>query len=212
MFEVINADFRTCLPPCYIGNERDGVEDKMNSLLLRYCNVLRGVVIAYDNVKAIPFARIQNEMPQLEMKFSARVLVFRAQIGQVMTGVVNKVSNSHVGLLVHDLFNASISSDLLPSDCTYSTDNETWTLPSDGKTILVGTRVKFQIKSVEFERDVGMISICGSYVSDNEEEENKGGEKKRKREEEVSESPDTTPTSSPKRKKKKKKKKKKKAE
>ena len=184
----------------------------MNSLLLRYCNVLRGVVIAYDNVKAIPFARIQNEMPQLEMKFSARVLVFRAQIGQIMTGVVNKVSNSHVGLLVHDLFNASISSDLLPSDCTYSTDNETWTLPSDGKTILVGTRVKFQIKSVEFERDVGMISICGSYVSDNEEEENKGGEKKRKREEEVSESPDTTPTSSPKRKKKKKKKKKKKAE
>ena len=179
----------------------------MNSLLLRYCNVLRGVVIAYDNVKAIPFARIQNEMPQLEMKFSARVLVFRAQIGQVMTGVVNKVSNSHVGLLVHDLFNASISSDLLPSDSNYSTENETWTLPSDDKTILVGTRLKFKIKAVEFERDVGMISICGSCISDNDE---KDVEKKRKREdeEEVSASSDTTPSSSPKKKKKKKKKKK----
>ena len=121
MFEVINADFRTCITPCYIGNERDGIETKLNALLLRYCAVLKGVVIAYDNVKAIPFARIQNEMPQLEMKFSARVLVFRAQIGQIMTGVVNKLSNSHVGLLVHDLFNASVSSDSMPSDSTYST-------------------------------------------------------------------------------------------
>ena len=48
-------------------------------------------------------------MPQLEMKFSARVLVFRAQIGQVMTGVVNKVSNSHVGLLVRAISSTRLS-------------------------------------------------------------------------------------------------------
>lgn len=134
----------------------------LNELLLRYSSSLEGVMLSYSDIELLEqYGRIRNEYPHIHIRFNAKVLIFRTSVGQILHGIVNKLSMNHVGMLIHGLFNASITKEHLPEGSKWNEALETWSLPSE-KTIAMGSSVAFTVKKFEYEEEVGLISIAGS--------------------------------------------------
>ena len=70
--------------------------------------------------------------------------MFKPTINCLLLGVVNKISIDHVGLLVHDSFNASISQ-----------SSFAWNGPQN---VEIGTEVLFRVTGVEAAGDVLLIN------------------------------------------------------
>ena len=176
-------ELKAKLSPCFIGNVKSGVQDILNRRLLRYTPAFEGIMVAYFDTKLQSDAGfIRNELPHFFVNISTKALLFRATSGMRMIGTVNKVSSSHIGMLVHDLFNASVVVGQLREGSAYDAVTETWTLQPNSEKVKVGSTVSFLVSKFEFEEEVGLISIFGSDLStDVEEEEPVTEPKKRKR-------------------------------
>merc|ERR1719238_1883350 len=75
-------------------------------------------------------------------------LVFRPQRGDTMTGVVTKVGSNHIGLLVANTFNASITSDNMGDSLTYNAAKQAWISKTPPKrAISMGSTVQFTVTS-----------------------------------------------------------------
>ena len=108
-FRVCDVSFRISLSPVYILSIRKGIQEELKEQLMRYNEDLDGILVAYKNVQLIHnHARIINESPLLHCTVKLKALVLCPKIGSSMEGVVNKVGSNHVGLLVANVFNASI--------------------------------------------------------------------------------------------------------
>jgi hypothetical protein len=71
---------------------------------------VKGIVLAYWNVRLLePQGRIINELPYVHFDVSVRLLVFAPYVGCKLMGTVTKLGADHIGMLVYDIFNASIS-------------------------------------------------------------------------------------------------------
>lgn len=107
------------LPPSALSNIPSALNSSMQGLLLKYSDSLGGVLISYQDIQLdesssdAGHGRIINEMPHIHYHVKCNVLVFNPSVGTVLRGKVNESFPSHVGLLVHELFNAMISSELL---------------------------------------------------------------------------------------------------
>jgi len=158
------------LSPCFVNSVKCGVKDILNRRLLRFTPALGGIVLAYFGLKLQDSAGIiQNEMPFFIVNVSTKVLIFRAKVGQRMVGVVNKISRNHVGMLVHDLFNASVSASSMPNGALYDPKSETWSWGACSK-LCIGSKIAFTASHFEFEEDIGLISIFGSNISSSAED------------------------------------------
>ena len=163
---IRQIELKAKLSPCFINNVKSGVQDILNRRLLRYTPAFEGIMLAYFDTKLRSNAGIiRNELPMFYVNVSTKALVFRAKSGTRMIGLVNKVSSSHIGMLVHDMFNASVVVGQLPEGSTYDDVTETWTLQPNSQKIKVGSAVSFLVRKFEFEEEVGLISIFGSNVS-----------------------------------------------
>lgn len=115
------------LSPCHIAEPRVGVEQEMTALLMRYSEPLRGVVLAFSNVRlATPLGHIINEMPYIHCKVLADALVFQPQEGMVLRGTVNKIGSNHVGMLFAGVFNGSVAASELPKGYVHNYAQDAW--------------------------------------------------------------------------------------
>lgn len=78
------------------------------------------VVFHYFRLQCVPVSirkvkrygttgQIYGEDPNTYFKILVEFVIFQPSAGSQVTGQVNRLSNSHLGLLVHEWFNASIS-------------------------------------------------------------------------------------------------------
>ena len=156
------------VPPSSLVNISDAMNTSMQNLLLKYSNGLGGVLIAYHDVelddatKDGARGKIINEMPHIHYYIKCNVLIFNPSAGTELKGKVNESSEpSHIGLLVHELFNASISAESLREN-GFDFDHETneWKMKEEedeGRVIRVGDGMKFIID--RFHECNGMISL-----------------------------------------------------
>ncbi|KAJ3354702.1 hypothetical protein GGF32_002381 [Allomyces javanicus] len=115
MFSRVTATFYVHLAPKFVGAPMRGVEDHLNRMLLKYNDQVGGVVLSYRNVQFLSdTAAILYDSPFMHFHISAELLAFAPTAGARLTGVINKQSPSHIGLLVYNLFNASIPAAQLP--------------------------------------------------------------------------------------------------
>ncbi|XP_063040915.1 DNA-directed RNA polymerase I subunit RPA43 [Engraulis encrasicolus] len=97
------------LPPMHLKKKKTGIEEELNSELLKYSENLKGVPLAYDNIHLLGHhGDIFDDQGFIHFNIEASFVVFKPKKGQKLEGVINKIGLTHVGCLVHGCFNASI--------------------------------------------------------------------------------------------------------
>ncbi|NWX72915.1 RPA43 polymerase, partial [Alca torda] len=70
---------------------------------------LRGVPVAYDNIKVVgELGDIYDDQGFIHLNIEADFVIFSPKRGKKLVGIINKVAPSHIGCLIHGCFNASI--------------------------------------------------------------------------------------------------------
>ena len=118
------------LPPSLLGHP-GAARSMLEDCLMRYHSELQGFLVAFSGARfsssgrygtgagGTPLGRIVAEQPVVHAHLEAEVLLFRPVCGQVLEGVVNRVSPHHVSCLVAGMFNASILVDDMAGGYSY---------------------------------------------------------------------------------------------
>ncbi|KAF2091321.1 hypothetical protein K490DRAFT_24187, partial [Saccharata proteae CBS 121410] len=104
--------------------------EHLSPLLLTYYAPLKGVLLSYSNVRLSDSPRGSQPKPPVLAKsvdeyavsfvwVMADFIVLRPAKGVELDGRVNLVNESHMGLLIWNLFNASIDRKSLPKDWSW---------------------------------------------------------------------------------------------
>jgi DNA-directed RNA polymerase I subunit RPA43 len=172
------------LQPRYAASVKAGVLARLAENVQHYDHGVQGVLMAFSEVALLqPHGKLLGESPFVYVTVRCKASVFKPRAGLVLAGRVNKVSSSHVGILVYDLFNASVAAaELVHQSYGYHEDSNSWVHAADeGKAVAVGDRVAFVVRRVSEAH--GFISIEGGSL------DCKGGEQQQQQEEKQQEEP-----------------------
>ncbi|KAI0769756.1 hypothetical protein BD413DRAFT_556633 [Trametes elegans] len=108
-FRVARASLTVPVPPVFAADLRGGVEEMLDSMLMRYIPALQGVVLAHDRLEFLDeVATIKADCPFAICKVAFDATVWSPQVGMKLAGKINLCSPDHISLLVHRTFNVSI--------------------------------------------------------------------------------------------------------
>ena len=181
------------IAPTYLGEPKHGIKKQhLNSMIMKYTADVGGVVLGYENLEikdASPYSdnnddsKLVKITPDTPFGFtwcSVDLYVWQPQIGDIIEGWIFIQSPSHIGLLVHDAFNASIKKTSIPqgwtfvhnedadnnSDSSASNPNHTRSLghwvDEDGQSL--DGKLKFSVRNVYTTGKV--VSLEGSLLDD----------------------------------------------
>ncbi|KXN90651.1 DNA-directed RNA polymerase I subunit rpa43 [Leucoagaricus sp. SymC.cos] len=115
-FHVINASLTLSIPPIFTNNPRGGVEEMLDSMVMRYITAFRGVVLSHSDLSFTDKrATIKADCPFLVCNVAFNATVWSPKVGMKLAGKVNLCSPDHVSLLIHKTFNASIPRHHIPA-------------------------------------------------------------------------------------------------
>ncbi|KAI9013289.1 hypothetical protein BC832DRAFT_549276 [Gaertneriomyces semiglobifer] len=167
-FKSIVAKQYIHLPPSFVGNESQGIEEQLNRFLMRYIPEVDGVVLAYSDIKYLePTGKIFYDSPFFHFHIRVRFTVYSPDLNSNVVGVVNKVSPDHIGLLVHGVFNASIPADnIRRGEFTWDEDTAGWrrTTGDDDVVVKPGSILRFTV--VDLMKANEMLTLTGSLLVD----------------------------------------------
>ncbi|XP_041868467.1 DNA-directed RNA polymerase I subunit RPA43 [Melanotaenia boesemani] len=148
---VMNTHRRhIALPPVYMYKKKTGIQEELETELLKFTQSLNGVPLAYDNIRIVgKHGDIYDDSGYIHMNVEANFIVFQPQKGQKLLGKVNKLGVSHVGCLVHGCFNASIPKPNLVSV-------ETWRDAGPS----IGAELEFEVTALDADA-AGVLLIRG---------------------------------------------------
>lgn len=121
------SSFYLPLPPISQKHALQGIcAEHISPLILTYYQPFHGVIISYSNARlstdpqseasSLSYARAIDEYASSLIWLTANFVVFKPQRGSVIEGYVNLQSESTVGLLCLNFFNASIERRRLPKE------------------------------------------------------------------------------------------------
>ncbi|KAF8493626.1 hypothetical protein JB92DRAFT_2749925 [Gautieria morchelliformis] len=114
-FVLVKASLVVSIPPVFASNPSQGVEEMLDSMVMRYIPPLRGVVLTHSNIRFLQStANIQGDSPYAICNVGFDATVWSPRVGQRLTGKINLCSPDHVSLLVHRTFNVSIPRHHIP--------------------------------------------------------------------------------------------------
>ena len=116
------------LAPCHVANPLNGIKAQhLDPMVMRYYAPAGGVVLAFANVRLdrllqltdlhgrpILLGRISELSPFVFLWVTAELLVWSPRVGDVLEGHSYMQTALHIGLLVHDTFNALIKKFNIP--------------------------------------------------------------------------------------------------
>ncbi|KAH9034890.1 hypothetical protein EDB85DRAFT_1945969 [Lactarius pseudohatsudake] len=137
-FRSVKASVVLAVPPVFANRLRDGVEEMLDTMTMRYEPTLNGVVLAHSDVHFLdPVAQLQGDSPFAICRVGFEALVWSPQRGMslcvlrsvflnqfptevtsamALDGRVTLSSPDHISLLVHRTFNVSIPRHHIPTD------------------------------------------------------------------------------------------------
>ncbi|KAG8980652.1 hypothetical protein FRB90_007575 [Tulasnella sp. 427] len=116
-FVVVSASTRLSIPPVFAAKPLAGVEEMLDSMVMKHIPSLKGVVLAHSNVQFLEgTAQILNECPFTICNVGFDALVWSPRVGMRLTGQVILFSPDHIALLVNRTFNVSIPARHIPED------------------------------------------------------------------------------------------------
>ncbi|KAF8557601.1 hypothetical protein OG21DRAFT_1434806 [Imleria badia] len=116
-FCVINASLVLSIPPVFASDLRAGVEEMLDSMVMRYIPSLQGVLLAHSNIRFLSkTASIHGDCPFAVCNVSFDATVWGPRVSMKLVGRINLFSPDHISLLVHRTFNVSIPRHHIPQD------------------------------------------------------------------------------------------------
>ena len=166
------AVFNLSLHPSAVADASRGARELLDGMLMRHHDQLGGVLMGYSDEKIVGTdARIVHMAGYVSVRVAAKAKVFCPKVGSKLRGRVNKVGVDFIGLLVLDVFNASvaaadIAADLIHNPVDFSSPGGCWESAEDGgrHRIGVGTDVVFIVKAVSEYDDV--LHLIGSLAEE----------------------------------------------
>lgn len=173
-FREVKVRIALHLYPSRMGNVRAGVEEVLDQLLLSHCVPVGGVVLSYSDVRLKDrLGLLLDGRPHAHFEAEAKLVVFAPKTGSALAGVVNKVGDDHVGLLVSGAFNVAVSAADMPEEYHFDYVNQRW-VPQEGADDLlpelaVDTAVPVTVRGVQNTEDyfsiIGRLdrrALCGA--------------------------------------------------
>ncbi|KAH3666230.1 hypothetical protein OGAPHI_004419 [Ogataea philodendri] len=189
-FHKVKSRLYLSLAPCHINSPIDGIKQQhLDPMLMTYVPFAKGVLLGYFNVQLssenvieeedgteTAVAKISNDNPFAFLWCTADLLVWRPQIGDVVEGWSYMQSQSHIGLLINDTFNATIKKGGIPPGWRYipnqvdeyNTENESEKFGKslgqwlDENEVPVEGKIRFTIKALHAAGKV--VSVEGSLI------------------------------------------------
>jgi DNA-directed RNA polymerase subunit E'/Rpb7 len=88
-----------------------GVTAHLSCKILKYSADFNGVLLSYSELTSLhKKGMIFDEQPHIHFDVTYIATVFRPLLGSVFCGTVNKISVDHVGCLLYDCFNVTVTS------------------------------------------------------------------------------------------------------
>lgn len=142
-FHKVSTSMYVSLAPVYTLNPIEGIKSQhLDPLIMTYFASAGGVVLAHYNLRLYGqqphskevrspdktqepvIAKIMYDSPFAFLWISVDLLVWKPVVGDVVEGWINLQSPSHIGLLIHDTFNATIKRDVIPAEWTFVPNQE----------------------------------------------------------------------------------------
>ncbi|KAJ6593821.1 hypothetical protein B0H19DRAFT_1092158 [Mycena capillaripes] len=116
-FQTIKASLVVSVPPIFASNPHAGVQEMLDSMIMRYIPALRGVVLAHSNLSFLKqTAAITADCPFLVCNIQFDATVWSPHVRMKLVGKINLCSPDHISLLLHRTFNVSIPRHHIPTD------------------------------------------------------------------------------------------------
>ncbi|GMM36338.1 DNA-directed RNA polymerase I subunit [Saccharomycopsis crataegensis] len=126
-FHTVTAKLYISLAPMFFNDPIKGVKQQhLDPLLMSYFSEARGIILSYSNIKFLKdnysddgaslLGTIKFDTPFAFMWISVNFLVWRPMVGDIIKGYSYMQSPSHIGLLIHDTFNANIKKYYIPNN------------------------------------------------------------------------------------------------
>ncbi|KAF8224964.1 hypothetical protein L208DRAFT_1308273 [Tricholoma matsutake] len=116
-FHVVKASLVVSIPPIFASNPRAGVEEMLDSMIMRYIPALQGVVLSHSNLGFLTKeAIIQADCPNLVCTVEFDATIWSPRIGMKLVGRINLCSPDHISILLHRTFNVSIPRHHIPTE------------------------------------------------------------------------------------------------
>lgn len=165
------ATFKLSLHPSAVADRNtslQGARELLDGMLMRHNDRLGGVLVSYEKPRLVDHAdlRIVHMAGYVDVNVRAKVKVFTPKVGSKLKGRVNKIGVDHVGLLVHDVFNASLTAADLPRDFVHNPAEDVWESAEDGGAhrVGVGTECVFSVRKISEYDDV--LHLIGSMAEE----------------------------------------------
>ncbi|ANB14027.1 DNA-directed RNA polymerase I subunit RPA43 [Sugiyamaella lignohabitans] len=151
-FYKVSVSLYVSLAPVHLNDPVSGIKSQhLDPLLMTFFPEAGGVVLAHYNLELcgqdkrpakssskpsddldgetdesgpIAVAKIMYDSPFAFMWINVDLLVWKPRAGDIVEGWINMQSPSHIGLLIHDTFNASIKRDAIPRDWRFVPNQE----------------------------------------------------------------------------------------
>ncbi|KAG1890236.1 hypothetical protein F4604DRAFT_654310 [Suillus subluteus] len=116
-FRVTKTTITLSVPPVFAGNLRAGVEEILDSMIMRYIPSLCGVLLTHSNSHfPSPTANINADCPFAICDITFDATIWSPAVSMKLVGKIILYSPDHVSLLLHRTFNVSIPRRHIPQD------------------------------------------------------------------------------------------------
>lgn len=93
------------LMPCFIGNIKKGLYERLNQRILEYSPELQGVFVTFSDVCILQnTGEIHEDDPHVHFDIKYKACIFQPPLGAVVKGIVNKVGEDYFTCLVCGCF------------------------------------------------------------------------------------------------------------
>ncbi|KAG6447121.1 hypothetical protein O3G_MSEX004768 [Manduca sexta] len=97
------------LQPWCLGNINESIKNLLDYKIGKFDKEYNGILLSYKNLRLLQnIGTIRNDNADIHFQVQADYFIFQPYIGATLTGIVNKKSTTHLGILVHRVFNVVI--------------------------------------------------------------------------------------------------------
>ncbi|XP_063618475.1 DNA-directed RNA polymerase I subunit RPA43 [Cydia splendana] len=97
------------LQPWCLSNLQESIKNLLDYKIGKFDKELNGILLSYKNLRVLTnVGAIRNDGSDIMFQVQADYFIFQPYVGATLKGLVNKKSNTHLGILVHRVFNVVI--------------------------------------------------------------------------------------------------------
>ncbi|XBW38269.1 hypothetical protein QEN19_003858 [Hanseniaspora menglaensis] len=188
LFSKVTTRLYLSLAPMYLNNPVEGIINQhLNNKIMKYDNSVNGIVIGFENiVLEQDLLKVNYESPFIFLYCKVDFIIWEPKRNDIIQGYPFIQSESHIGCLIHDLFNCFIKLQEIPNGWEYQYEEEDadsengddntekqlgYWIDANGERIS-GKKIDIKVKQVK--TNGKMVSIEGSLIlTDELEDKNK---------------------------------------